>query len=244
MGRTKTSAFAGALIGIVAGVTSAQAADPSMIIGAAPEVFKRVPAMVEEFGSGWYLRGDIGYRQSNLGSTSTTNGGANPSRGELDDAFSIGGGVGIKQGWFRADITADYMTKANYRGTIATADDTRTSIEGVVALANVYFDLGTWSGLTPYVGAGVGASNLWTKGMTSPTMPANTDMSTGTHWSMAWAVMAGASYQISARMLVDAGYRYIHMGEAATGQDILGNQTQFKDLTAHELRVGVRYLID
>jgi opacity protein-like surface antigen len=244
MGRTKTLAIAGALMGVVAGMTSAQAADPSMILGAAPEVFKRIPAVVEEFGSGWYLRGDIGYRQSNLGSTSTTNGGGNPSRGELDDAFSIGGGVGIKYNWFRADITADYMTKADYRGSLITNNDVRTSIEGVVALANVYFDLGSWSGFTPYVGVGVGASNLWTKGLTSPGMPANTDMSTGTKWGMAWAAMAGASYQISARMLIDGGYRYLHMGEASTGEDISSNQIQFKDLTAHELRIGVRYLID
>jgi opacity protein-like surface antigen len=243
MGRTKTLAIAGVFTGILAGTISAQAADPSMLL-AAPELFKRIPAVVEEFGTGWYLRGDIGYRQTNLGSTSTTNGGRNPSRGELDDAFSMGLGVGLKSGWFRADITADYMTKANYRGTTFTADDTRTSIEGVVALANIYFDLGTWSGLTPYVGVGVGASNLWTKGLVSPGLPANTNMSTGTKWGMAWAAMAGASYQLSARMLIDGGYRYIHMGEASTGEDIMGNQIQFKDLTAHELRIGVRYLID
>ncbi|MDB5601924.1 MAG: hypothetical protein JWN71_3968 [Xanthobacteraceae bacterium] len=243
MGRTKTLAIAGVFTGVLAGTISAQAADPSMLL-AAPELFKRIPAVVEEFGTGWYLRGDIGYRQTNLGSTSTTNGGSNPSRGELDDAFSMGLGVGLKSGWFRADITADYMTKANYRGTTFTADDTRTSIEGVVALANVYFDLGTWSGLTPYVGVGVGASNLWTKGLVSPGLPANTNMSTGTKWGMAWAAMAGASYQLSARMLIDGGYRYIHMGEASTGEDIMGNQIQFKDLTAHELRIGVRYLID
>ena len=244
MGRTKTLAIAGALMGVLTGMTSAQAADPSVLVGAAPEVFKRIPAVVEELGSGWYLRGDIGYRQSNLGSTETANGIGNPSRSELDDAFSIGGGFGIKHGWLRADITADYMTKADYRGTLVTADDVRTSIEGVVALANVYFDLGTWSGLTPYVGVGVGASNLWTKGFVSPATPANSEMSTGVKWGMAWAVMAGASYQLSARMLIDGGYRYINMGQASTGQDILGNQLYFKDLTAHELRLGVRYLID
>lgn len=244
MGRTKTLAIVGSLTGVLAGTISAQAADPSMVLAVAPEVFKRIPAVVEEFGSGWYLRGDIGYRQSNIGGTSTTNGVGNPSSSELDAAFSAGGGFGIKHGWLRADVTADYMTKADYRGSLATADDVRTSIEGVVALANVYFDLGTWSGFTPYVGVGVGASNLWTKGLVSPGLPANTDMSTGTKWGMAWAAMAGASYQISARMLIDGGYRYIHMGEASTGEDILGNQLHFNDLTAHELRIGVRYLID
>jgi opacity protein-like surface antigen len=244
MGRTKTLALAGLLTGVLANVTSVQAADPSMLIGAAPEVFKRVPAVIEELGSGWYLRGDIGYRQADLGGTSTTSGIGNPSRGELDDAFSMGGGVGLKHGWFRADITADYMTKADYRGSLATADDVRTSIEGVVVLGNAYFDLGTWYGFTPYVGVGVGASNLWTKGFVSPGLLPNTDMSTGVQWGMAWAVMAGASYQISSRMLIDGGYRYLNMGEASTGVDMLGNQLHFKDLTAHELRVGLRYLID
>jgi opacity protein-like surface antigen len=243
MGRTKILAIASAVTGVFAATTSVQAADPSLLL-AAPEVFKRIPAVVEEIGSGWYLRGDIGYRQSELGSTSTTTGAGNPSRGELDDAFSVGGGFGMKYSWFRVDVTADYMTKADYRGSLVASNDVRTSIEGVVALANVYVDLGTWSGFTPYVGVGVGASNLWTKGLVSPGLPSNTDMSTGNKWGMAWAAMAGASYQLSARMLIDGGYRYIHMGEASTGQDLLTNQVQFKDLTAHELRIGVRYLID
>lgn len=244
MGRTNTSAVAGVLIGILASATSAQAADPSMLIGAAPEVFKRIPAVVEEFGSGWYLRGDIGYRRSDLDGISTTNGGVGPRNGEFEDAFSVGGGVGLKYSWFRADLTADYLGKTEFRGTTLTSGDTRTSLEGVVALANIYVDLGTWTGFTPYVGVGVGASNLWTKGLTSPTLPANTDMSTGTKWDMAWALMAGMSYQISARMIVDGGYRYLHLGDATTGNDAAANQVQFKDLTAHELRLGVRYLID
>jgi opacity protein-like surface antigen len=45
-------------------------------------------------------------------------------------------------------------------------------------------------------------------------------------------------------VLIDAGYRYVSLGEARTKLDSFGVGTRTKDLNAHEVRLGVRYVID
>jgi opacity protein-like surface antigen len=60
-------------------------------------------------------------------------------------------------------------------------------------------------------------------------------------WQFAWNVMAGVSYDISQNLKVDVGYRYLNAGKYTTLPSwISGTGAQTKDITAHELRVGLR----
>ena len=43
--------------------------------------------------------------------------------------------------------------------------------------------------------------------------------------------------------MVDAGYRYIDFGDVETAKDAFGGMT-FKDVAAHEIRLGVRWSFD
>ena len=52
-------------------------------------------------------------------------------------------------------------------------------------------------------------------GVTFSTSP-NTQ-SGDTNWSLAWSVMAGAGFQLSERVILDLGYRFIDMGKAESG---------------------------
>ena len=68
-------------------------------------------------------------------------------------------------------------------------------MSALLLLANAYVDIGTWHGITPYVGAGIGGAHV--KWDTSH----NTDRrrhhrATRRHrdWRFAYALMAGASY--------------------------------------------------
>jgi opacity protein-like surface antigen len=58
-------------------------------------------------------------------------------------------------------------------------------------------------------------------------------------------VMAGAGFQLSERVILDLGYRFIDMGKAQSGTADTSGFTnnppvRVDDLTAHEFKVGLR----
>ena len=71
--------------------------------------------VVQEFVSGWYLRGDIGYRtDTKIGDMVSTF--PLPTNTDIREVATIGAGGGYKAGWFRADVTIDYAGKAKFTG--------------------------------------------------------------------------------------------------------------------------------
>jgi opacity protein-like surface antigen len=56
--------------------------------------------------------------------------------------------------------------------------------------------------------------------------------------------MAGVSYKVLGNSHIDVGYRHIEMGDVTTGTDVFGNQLAFKKVSADEVRVGFRYVLD
>ena len=59
-------------------------------------------------------------------------------------------------------------------------------------------------------------------------------------WNFNWAAMAGLGYAITPDLTLDVGYRYMNFGDVQTASDAFG-QMSFKNLAAHEVRVGVRW---
>src|SRR5215510_9043121 len=82
-----------------------------------PPIIQQAPLAVEEFGSGWYLRGDIGYR-INRPSNIWWWGGDTVFDGPIENNVTVGGGIGLKSRWLRADVTVDYGTRANFQATV------------------------------------------------------------------------------------------------------------------------------
>lgn len=212
-----------------------------------PPLVQRAPDLVEEFGSGWYLRGDVGWVGHNdANATRIVNGTAGAAyAGEaLDDTWLIGGGFGYKQGWFRADLTGDYRSRADFKGTRGAVLESG-NLSAFTAMLNGYLDLGTWSGITPYVGAGLGAAYFEIDGWRASNNSVNIVASN--NWDFAWSAMAGVAIGLGPGFQMDVGYRYINMGQPTTSYDAMQLQptyVRFDDLTAHEVRVGIRYLID
>ncbi|MGJ0507972.1 MAG: outer membrane protein [Methylocystis sp.] len=167
-----------ALLGLGLG-SAAQAAD----LFGLPDA----PALPEEpveWGSNWYLRGDIGWQHVDAPAFS----GDFASMLNTADIASGGLGAGYQfNDWVRADVTVDrsvfrrsgtigqiwcpYQAVGLYRtdatgasvpvGVFANPNDTcsRAATATLVRtslLANAYVDLGHFWGFTPYVGAGVG----------------------------------------------------------------------------------------
>jgi opacity protein-like surface antigen len=231
-----------------------------------------------EFGTGWYIRGDIGFAKDSM--PIITPDLTQFLASGLQNSVNLSGGFGYKfNNMFRTDLTLDWFNPIAASGpgpsitcttqltTISniptvTATDNCTprgnaNIQRWAVLTNGYVDLGTWSGFTPYVGAGVGV------GIIRQTSSVNYFMSNGLpyqvttdgfffnldhneasiRYQFAWALMAGVSYAVTSHISLDLGYRYLNLGTINTFQNASG-QISTHSLYEQEVRLGIRYMID
>ncbi len=127
-----------------------------------------------------------------------------------------------------------------------TDDPMHTSLRTYTLMLNLYKDLGSFGGFVPYVGAGIGAAYHQLDNISFTGNPNLTNQIHGNNdLAFAWSLMAGVGYQLSERAIVDVGYRYIDMGSITSQRsDTAFNvnpAVKFDDLTAHEIKVGLRY---
>lgn len=203
-----------------------------------------------EFGTGWYIRGDLAYGLDSLPNADAY--GLFPTAAAFRSTYAIGLGAGYKfTNWFRTDITGDFLQPL-------TAYDPATNTNAFGGrwdvLANGYLDLGTWGGVTPYVGAGVGAAvgdtRISTMDSTIPCTQGGAILCDMTNMpvSLAWALMAGVSFQVFPHTYIDLGYRYLNLGAYSFYNNAPINGASGLSTTgqshAHEIRVGLRYMID
>ncbi|WP_336485266.1 outer membrane protein [Methylobacterium nigriterrae] len=226
-----------------------------------------------EVGGGWYLRGDVGasvYQAKNFAAY-----GEKDASGRINERYyqnEVGGGAfaGVGIGYqfnpfLRGDITGEYRfstgISGQHRYEYATGffdgggnelrgrvdEQTRGNFDSAVVLANAYFDLGTWYGITPFVGGGVGVAFNHTSGfqksgsVSEPTLvyayegcgcgpyPAsiggaavyNKTVSSyfraNTSANFAWALHAGLAYDVTPNFKVELAYRYLNLGSVKTG---------------------------
>ena len=251
---TRIKALIAGCIGTLACVASAHAADPagSWRPPPAPDYEAPVPRY-KELLSGWYLRGDIGYRLNTVGSIA---GPAPVTSQQYEKAVGGTFGFGYKYQWFRVDLTIDRGTPSKISGTTSSVSNQpqySAKVGSLSAMANVYLDLGVWSGFTPYLGAGVGATQLKSVSLTDTSQPQGfiaADGSTadqpGKALNFSWALMGGVAYQVAPNWMIDIGYRYLSLGNVSSidGAGTTNNAPVFKNLTAQEARIGVRFLFD
>lgn len=260
MAKLTTYALAGALAFALAPVAG-YAAD-------LPEPPALEPAAPVEFGSAWYLRGDVGYKvyrdpKAKYDNPAYRAAGISNFGGEdMDHAAVIGGGVGYKfNNHFRSDLTVDYETPSEFKGKLPCiagpgclkASDNKTKISATTVLLNGYFDIATFGGITPYVGGGVGFSYVDMDKLKYTDYPTKCGCSvSGSYkgddkWNFAYALMAGVGYNVTDNLVIDANYRFLDLGEARTKSiKAAGSAGKVKveDIQAHEFRVGFRYLLD
>jgi opacity protein-like surface antigen len=229
-----------ALVGASVPWSGALAADMKQDWPAAPPpVIKPLQPLPDMTGS-WYLRGDLGVRWPFAGGADAAGNNAAPSV-TLSNVFWGGIGAGFKNNAVRVDGTLEYGGPSTYRGTAVSTDDSTAKVQALTAMLNAYYDIGTWAGLTPYVGVGLGTAYLRVSDYQSATTPPLSPVGSFGRWNMAYGAMAGASYQIAHSLAVDVGYRYLGLGTAETKADATGALT-IRKVSAHELRVGLRWM--
>ncbi len=288
MNRMKLFLSAMSLTSLMSG--AALAADLDTVIPAMQED----PYVPVEVGSGWYIRGDISYDMAtSMGGNYRTYGLVAPApapaqyiysdnaydKFSLPSAHNLGIGVGYQfNSWLRADATISGWSRSiSGRDTSATPCVVNVQVTGCRSedstkatawemMANGYADLGTFVGVTPYVGAGAGFTRVKYGTLTNsafctgpagdvtgvPGCPPTPTTHAGlASYRFTWALMAGASYDLTDNMKFDLGYRYsrvaggnmfnFNAGQAALGAS--GVQGVDKGFNVHEIKAGVRYEI-
>ena len=64
--------------------------------------------------------------------------------------------------------------------------------------------------------------------------------------NFSWAWMAGIAFQVQPNWMIDVGYRHLSLGNIPgyQGAGSTNNGALFKNLTAQEARLGIRFLFD
>jgi opacity protein-like surface antigen len=186
-------------------------------------------------------------------------------------ATFAGLGVGYQfNSWLRVDVTGEYRGAAfngrdhvGYLGgggiPVQQINNYRADIATFVGLVNAYVDLGTWNCLTPYLGAGIGFANHRINGFTDTGLnrPAGQQFDnisyaygdSASKTNLAWALMAGVSYDVTSNLKLDVGYRYLNMGDgpsiglngAAGALVNPSSAVRFKRIDSHDFRIGMRW---
>lgn len=226
--------------------TAALAADydPPIYIEEAPEY---VPV---EIGSGWYLRGDIGYnfnrrfRSYEIGTV--------PGLTVGQDNTSLFGGVGFGHhfnDYLRAEANIGFLAQEQFQ--VSYADPFFPGFGGSAELKsefwsgmlNGYVDLGTVAGLTPYVGGGIGVVYARSKIEGEVNFPDGSTLSglaKQNHYSAAYSLGAGINYKVDSNTSIDLGYQYVSAPDAKF-VSVDNPYLYGKGIEFHQIKVGLRY---
>ena len=196
--------------------------------------------------NGWYLRSDVGVAASAnapdlrvtpdplIGAPAGAFNDFYNSTLSASEYFDFGAGYQFNS-WLRADVTGEYRGGGHLQGLeqvgipsqkYQLADFYRASTSSIIGLVNGYADIGTWYGVTPYVGAGMGFARNNVSGLTDSGFVYRNGVSAGStggyfsngkSYNFAWALMAGFGFDITQNLKLEAGYRYLNYGKVKSG---------------------------
>ena len=123
-------------------------------------------------------------------------------------------------------------------------------------MANAYWDIANFAGFTPYIGAGIGGAYVmyddFKQSQTGTLSCCVTAFNTNeidhegiSSWRFAYALHAGASYDITRSWKLDVGYSFTDISSGPMAKYVYKDKPQAYDagFTDHVIRAGVRYQI-
>ena len=208
----------------------------------------------------WYGRIDGGY--STYDRPAMTQVGIDDlTSARVKETGNLGGGIGH---YFtcniRGDVTVDHRFKSDVYGTngnnaAPNYGTMKWGYESTAIMSNMYYDFNAGARFTPYIGFGFGAvHNDFSRGKgvvgAGAFNPADvgtpTTVGSANSWHVAGAAMTGFVFNMSDRLKLDTGYRFMYLGAGKTGETAnsfggTGGVIHIDNLHAHEIRVGLRY---
>lgn len=261
---------------LILGSISAQAADLYGGRGGLKD-YGYTPTMVESSPRNWYLRLDGGYM--GFDRPIMVEGGIyDLVDTDIKSTWTLGGGVGTYfTSNVRGDLTVHHQFRSDVHAANITPGATLQGgrdfgLDSTVILANLYYDFtGISSRVTPYIGVGLGGVYHHTStGTISDPCGCTGTIDSGSSWHVAGAAMAGVSVKLRGgqqavdsgsikdapvyvdtgrNLFLDVGYRYLYLGETATGTvrstapttAVVAKDVTVESIHGHEFRVGLRY---
>jgi opacity protein-like surface antigen len=230
-----------------------------------------VMAPMPAASAGWYIRADGGYNWYQNPSIELDQGFvAHDTNMDGTWSVGGGIGRYFGHG-FRGDITVDHLFDSNIESTFCGCDGTAANAKfdfsSTVVLANIYYDFNRGGRFVPYIGAGIGfAHNETDSGSVTEGCSCEGTIGKGSSNNFAAAAMAGVSWRIRGgettyvgglkdepvavsgghALYLDVGYRFLYLGDVKTGDitwDVAAPAVDpdVKNITAHQIRVGLRY---
>ena len=196
MGSIRKSVFVGAAVACLAA--------PALAADLPPVIEPPVTPPIQDY-SGWYIRGDIGYKIYNDPDVSYNGGAVELGHESFDNTWMVGVGAGYQfNRYLRADVTVDYEFESDFYsrtpcalpcGALTETTD-ESSMTVWTILANGYIDLAHYNGFTPYIGAGLGVAYIDISNLVETSGVGNPDIPGGSGWSFAAAAMVGSTRSV------------------------------------------------
>lgn len=182
-----------------------------------------------------YIRGDVGYSWSGVGSAEYVGNGVDPHvrHSSLDAGalYEAGFGCGSGSRGVRGEVALGYRQSRDFKGDVDIVINNqpidppiKAPIETYTAMINGYYDFGNFRGFVPYVGAGVGMASVHIE-----SDPNGIDDRDAT---VAYQAMFGAKMRIRPHLYARLGYRYVRTADV----ELAGSQLH---MSVNDVTFGV-----
>ena len=176
-----------------------------------------------EARDGWYAAFRGGVTNSNLNDVDDK--ATDEAEIDFDNVWMMSGAIGYRYSYFRAELEYTYREdhSEEYDGGLSGTEFGATNL-----MLNGYFDFLPNYVISPYVSAGIG----WTQVSldTFSYSYGKTIVEGNESDNFTWSLGAGMTVRINKCLNIDAGYRYIDMGDIESA-----------NVNAHEIYFGLRY---
>ena len=235
-----------------------------LLIAAAATALMAAPSFASaQDGSGWYLKGGLGYGAgTDLDITGAINGDV---EAQGDIAGNLGLGYDFGDNW---RVELDGTSMWNDYGAIAQGSESFAKLRTDAVMLNAIYDFNDFGKFAPYVGAGIGivrgdaslgahdfldqngiqAVNPLCSGIRADANSYSCnfqDEDTG----LGWQLLAGLGYDITDKLTWDTSYRYMQAADLDFDGTFVNDGTGFAEAAqaeldgvgAHQLLTGFRY---
>jgi opacity protein-like surface antigen len=165
---------------------------------------------------------------------------------EADDGYRLGGALGyIFNRYLRSEVeltyashdldTIDFFILPGVWTGPLSAEGKATALSGMF---NTYLSLPTAGGWRPYVGGGLGYTEITADEIFAPALsPITTDGSDG---AFSWQLMAGVGYEIAPNLELGGRYRFQHTGEVTVYNGV-GEAQRLEETEAHSAEITLTW---
>ena len=186
---------------------------------------------------GWYIGAGAGvnFLQDNDAKI-----GATTNRIEADPGLLLDGSVGFGfENQFRPEFEIAYRRNTVDKVSGAGAGTPTGNFDSVAFMGNLFYDFQTQSGVTPYLGAGIGGVFI---GANNAGRVFGGNLFNNQPFEFAYQGIAGLSYELSERWDLTADYRYFATVDPEYKTAVGGFKTNEAEYRNHTFLLGLRYV--